>query len=130
MAIPDFPILSMLRTRMQWHQQRQKVLAENIANADTPRYRARDLAPPSFSGALQQVSISMARTDPGHIEPVGGGSQFEDDRNARYETRPRGTAVSHEEEMLKLAGNQAGYDAVTSIYTHGLSLIKTAIGKV
>jgi flagellar basal-body rod protein FlgB len=129
MAIPDFPILSMLRTRMQWHQQRQKVLAENIANADTPRYRARDLAPPSFSGALQQVSISMARTDPGHIEPTGGGSQFEDDRNARYETRPRGTAVSHEEEMLKLAGNQADYDAVTSIYSHSLSLIKTAVGK-
>jgi flagellar basal-body rod protein FlgB len=129
MAIPDLPILSMLRTRMQWHQQRQKVLAENIANADTPRYRARDLAPPSFSGALHQVSITMARTDPGHIEAVGGGSQFEDDRNAHYETRPRGTAVSHEEEMLKLAGNQADYDAVTSIYTHSLSLIKTAVGK-
>jgi flagellar basal-body rod protein FlgB len=129
MAIPDLPILSMLRTRMQWHQQRQKVLAENIANADTPRYRARDLAPPSFTGALQQVSISMARTDPDHIEPAGGGTQFEDDRNARYETRPRGTAVSHEEEMLKLAGNQADYDAVTSIYSHSLSLIKTAVGK-
>jgi len=129
MAIPDLPILSMLRTRMQWHQQRQKVLAENIANADTPRYRARDLAPPSFTGMLQQVSITMARTDPGHIEAAGGGSQFEDDRNAHYETRPRGTAVSHEEEMLKLAGNQADYDAVTSIYTHSLSLIKTAVGK-
>jgi flagellar basal-body rod protein FlgB len=73
---------------------------------------------------------SAWRTDPGHIEAVGGGSHFDDDRNLRYETRPRGTAVSHEEEMLKLAGNQAGYDAVTSIYTHGLSLIKTAIGKV
>jgi flagellar basal-body rod protein FlgB len=129
MAIPDLPILSMLRTRMQWHQQRQKVLAENIANADTPRYRARDLAPPSFGGTLHQVSISMARTDPGHIEPAGGGSQFEDDRSARYETRPRGTAVSHEEEMLKLAGNQADYDAVTSIYSHSLSLIKTAVGR-
>jgi flagellar basal-body rod protein FlgB len=129
MAIPDLPILSMLRTRMQWHQQRQKVLAENIANADTPRYRARDLAPPSFGGALQQASIGMARTDPGHIEPAGGSSQFEDDRNARYETRPRGTAVSHEEEMLKLAGNQADYDAVTSIYSHSLSLIKTAVGR-
>jgi flagellar basal-body rod protein FlgB len=131
MAIPDLPILSMLRTRMQWHQQRQRVLAENIANADTPHYRARDLAAPTFGGALQQVSISMARTDPGHIESGGGsGAQFEDDRNARYETRPRGTAVSHEEEMLKLAGNQAEYDALTSPYTHSLSLIKTAVGKV
>ena len=109
---------------------RMRIISENIANAETPRYRARDLAPPNFASTLQRVSISMARTDPGHIEAVGGSSQFEDDRNLRYETRPRGTAVSHEEEMLKLAGNQAGYDAVTSIYTHSLSLIKTAIGKV
>jgi flagellar basal-body rod protein FlgB len=94
MAIPDLPILSMLRTRMQWHQQRQKVLAENVANADTPHYRARDLAPPTFTGTLQRVSLSMALTDPGHIEPSGGTSQFEDDRSACYETRPRGTTVS------------------------------------
>jgi len=129
MAIPDFPILSALRTRMQWHQQRQKVLAENIANADTPRYRARDLAAPTFTGTLQRASFAMTVTDPAHIEPSGGSARFADDRNARYETRPRGTAVSHEEEMLKLAGNQADYDAVTSIYTHSLSLIKTAVGR-
>ena len=129
MAIPDIPILSMLRTRMQWHQERQRVLAENVANADTPNYRARDLAAPNFASALQRVSLTMARTDPGHIEAVGGGSHFDDDRNIHYEVRPRGNAVSHEEEMLKLAGNQADYDAVTSIYTHSLSLIKTAIGK-
>jgi flagellar basal-body rod protein FlgB len=129
MAIPDLPILSMLRTRMQWHQQRQRVLAENIANADTPRYHARDLVPPNFASALQRASVTMTRTDPGHIEATGGNGQFDDDRNVRYETRPRGTAVSHEEEMLKLAGNQADYDAVTSIYAHSLSLIKTAVGK-
>jgi len=129
MAIPDLPILSMLKTRMQWHQERQRVLAENVANAETPRYRARDLAPPNFAGALQHASLTMARTDPGHIEPIGGNSQFDDDRNVHYEKRPRGTAVSHEEEMLKLAGNQADYDAVTSIYTHSLTLIKTAVGK-
>jgi flagellar basal-body rod protein FlgB len=105
------------------------VLAENIAHADTPRYHARDMAPPNFASALQRASVSMARTDPGHIEAASGSVQFDDDRNVRYETRPRGTAVSHEEEMLKLAGNQADYDAVTSIYSHSLSLIKTAVGK-
>ena len=46
-----------------------------------------------------------------------------------YEIRPRGNAVSHEEEMLKLAGNQLDYDAVTSLYTHSIALIKTAIGR-
>jgi len=85
--------------------------------------------PPTFASALQRASVNMARTDPGHLEATGGSLQFDEDRNVRYETRPRGTAVNHEEEMLKLAGNQASYDAVTSIYSHSLSLIKTAVGR-
>jgi flagellar basal-body rod protein FlgB len=130
MPIPDIPILSMLRTRTQWHQERQRVLAENVANAETPDYHARDLAPPNFENTLQRTgSLGMVRTDPGHIEAAGGGSQFAEDKNRHYEVRPRGTAVTHEEEMLKLAGNQMDYDAVTSLYTHSLTLIKTAIGK-
>jgi flagellar basal-body rod protein FlgB len=58
MPIVDIPILSMLRTRMQWHQERQRVLAENVANADTPNYRARDLGPPNFENALQTASLT------------------------------------------------------------------------
>ncbi len=130
MPISDIPILSMLRTRMQWHQERQRVLAENVANADTPNYRARDLAPPDFDRALGTVSFNLARTDAGHI--AGGsaaGSQFAENGNRHYEVRPRGNAVNHEDEMLKLAGNQMDYDAVTSLYTHSLALIKTALGK-
>jgi flagellar basal-body rod protein FlgB len=128
MLISDIPILSMLRTRMQWHQERQRILAENVANADTPYYRARDLAPPNFEHALQTASLPMTRTEPGHIS-AGSGSEFADDKNLHYEVRPRGNAVSHEEEMLKLAGNQMDYDAVSSLYTHSLALIKTAIGR-
>jgi len=130
MPISDIPILSMLRTRMQWHQERQRVLAENVANADTPGYRARDLAPLSFDRALTGASLSLARTDANHIAAAaGGGSQFAEDGRLRYEVRPRGNAVSHEDEMLKLAGNQMDYDAAASLYTHSLALIKTAIGK-
>jgi flagellar basal-body rod protein FlgB len=129
MPISDIPILSMLRTRMQWHQERQRVLAENVANADTPEYCARDLAPPNFENTLQTVSLTLARTDPGHIGAAGGGSQFAENRDPHYEVRPRGNAVSHEDEMLKLAGNQMDYDAATSLYAHSLALIKTAIGK-
>ena len=129
MPITDIPILSMLRTRMQWHQERQLVLAENIANADTPNYHARDLVPPSFDSALQTASLTLMRTNPAHAGAIGGDSQFAEDRKDHYEIRPRGNAVSHEEEMLKLAGNQLDYDAVTSLYTHSIALIKTAIGR-
>jgi flagellar basal-body rod protein FlgB len=130
MPISDIPILSMLRTRMQWHQERQRVLAENVANADTPNYHARDLVPPAFEHALTEASLTLARTDPNHIGGASGsGSQFAQDSDPHYEVRPRGNAVSHEDEMLKLAGNQMDYDAVTSLYTHSLALIKTAIGR-
>jgi len=129
MSINDLPVLSALRTRMQWHQERQRVLAENVANADTPNYHARDLEPPNFENALQTASLGLDRTNPGHIDSTGTGSQFAEDNKPHYEVRPRGNSVSHEDEMLKLAGNQMDYDAVTSLYTHSLALIKTAIGK-
>jgi flagellar basal-body rod protein FlgB len=128
MLISDIPILSMLRTRMQWHQERQRVLAENVANADTPNYRARDVAPPDFTRALEGSSLTLATTDPAHIGG-GNGSRFADATETHFETRPRGNTVTHEEEMLKLAGNQMDYDAVAALYTHSLNLIKTAFGK-
>ena len=64
MAISDIPILSMLRTRMQWNQARQQVLAENVANADTPNYQAKDLAPPDFRRELTTASLALARRAP------------------------------------------------------------------
>ena len=128
MSISDIPILSMLRTRMQWHQERQEVLAENVANADTPNYRPRDLAPPDFQSALQTASLALTTTEPGHISASGGsGSAFADGKDPHYEVRPRGNAVTHEDEMLKLASNQMDYDAVTSMYTHSIGLIKMAV---
>jgi len=129
MPISDIPILSMLRTRMQWHQARQEVLAENVANADTPNYHAKDLAPPDFQRELTAASLQLARTEPGHIGGGGGGAQFATDATARYDVRPRGNSVTHEDEMMKVAGNQMDFEAVSSLYTHSLALIKLAIGK-
>ena len=129
MPITDIPILSMLRERMEWHQERQRVLAENVANADTPNYRAKDLAPPDFSHEMQ-LALALDRTDPAHITAqAGGGSAFAADSGGRYEIRPRGNSVTHEDEMMKTASNQMDYDAVTSLYTRSLALIKIAIGR-
>jgi flagellar basal-body rod protein FlgB len=130
MPISDIPILSMLRERMEWHQERQRVLAENVANADTPGYHARDLAPPDFAHQVRVASLALDRTNAAHIESEsGGGSTFSADSGGRFEVRPRGNTVTHEDEMMKVASNQMDYDAVTSLYTHSLALIKVAIGK-
>ena len=130
MPITDIPILSMLRERMEWHQERQRVLAENVANADTPNYHAKDLAPPDFSHEVQVASLGLDRTNPLHINSqAGGGSAFADDSSGRYQIRPRGNSVTHEDEMMKVASNQMDYETVTSLYTRSLALIKIAIGK-
>jgi flagellar basal-body rod protein FlgB len=131
MPISDIPILSMLRERMEWHQERQRVLAENVANADTSNYQAKDLAPPDFEREVSLTSVSLATTEPGHISGSGGGggSQFATDKQSRYEVRPRGNSVTHEDEMMKVASNQMDFEAATDLYTRSLSLIKLAIGK-
>ena len=61
MPISEIPIFSMLRTRMQWHQERQQLLSENVSNANTPDFRPRDLAPldltrPRAAGARAEVA--------------------------------------------------------------------------
>jgi flagellar basal-body rod protein FlgB len=131
MAISDIPGLSALRTSMQWHQQRQRVLAENVSNADTPNYQPRDLVRPTAkalaSGA--QPGLTMVRTSAAHIGPSGGVANFVTERRGGSETRPAGNAVSLDDEMLKVAQNQMDYQAATSLYTRSLGLLKTAIGK-
>jgi flagellar basal-body rod protein FlgB len=130
MPIADIPILSMLHQRMEWHQQRQRVLAENIANADTPNYRARDLAPPDFARQVRAAALALDSTSPAHISAAsGGGLQFKTDSSGRYAVRPRGNSVTHEDEMMKVASNQLDFEAAASLYTHSLALIKLAIGK-
>jgi flagellar basal-body rod protein FlgB len=131
MPISEIPIFSMLRTRLHWHQERQGLLAENVANADTPNFRPRDLAPVDFSRALSQSErpVQLARTDTGHLGGALQGSRFGHDRKGGHEIRPAGNAVNLEDEMMKVAANQMDQQAAASLYSRSLGLIKTAIGR-
>lgn len=131
MGLSELPILSMLRTKMEWHQARQRVLAENVANADSPGFRPRDLTAPSFEQSVEPAaSVSLVRTEENHIAAVGSGAaSFRSKTAGGYEIRPTGNAVSLEDEMMKVAANQMDFQAATTLYTHSLNLIKTALGK-
>ena len=133
MSINDLPVLSALRTKMQWHQERQRVLSENVSNSDTPNFRPRELVEPKFdkTGAVtgSMGALAMTVTSASHLRPSGAPSSFDQNRNAGFETRPAGNAVNLEEEMMKSANNQMDYAAATSLYSKSLHLLKTAIGK-
>jgi len=135
MAITDLPMLSVLRTKMQWHQERQRVLAENVSNSDTPNFKPRDLVEPKFDASGtgpvtgNMPSLSMVRTIAGHIQGAGTCDSFNSHNRGGYATRPAGNAVNLEDEMLKVSANQGDYAAVTALYSRSLGLLKTAIGK-
>ncbi|MDB5656350.1 MAG: flagellar basal-body rod protein FlgB [Tardiphaga sp.] len=134
MAISDMPMLSALRTKMQWHQERQKVLADNVSHSDSPGFKPRDLVAPTFDkvgspaagGAMG--TLPMMKASGTNILPTGS-SSFDANSRGSYETRPSANAVNLEDEMMKVSTNQMDYAAATSLYTRSLRLMKTAIGK-
>jgi flagellar basal-body rod protein FlgB len=133
-SINDLPALSILRTKMQWHQERQRVLAENVSNANTPNFKPRDLVEPKVddkgaNAAGPGGSLAMLRTSQGHISASGAEPSFDQNRRVGFHTRPAGNSVSLEEEMLKVSNNQMDYVAATTLYGKSLHLLKTAIGK-
>ena len=133
MSISDLPALAALRTKMAWHQQRQRILSENVSNSDTPNFKPRDLVEPKFNAAGTQTGsmgqLAMMRTSAGHMISSTGGESFDVNGKVGFETKPAGNAVSLEEEMMKVSANQMDYAAITSLYSKSLQLLKTAIGK-
>jgi flagellar basal-body rod protein FlgB len=128
MAIADIGIFSMLRTRMQWHQERQKVLADNVANSDTPNFHPRDLVELKFDSFRPVAGADLMRTNVAHQAAPEGESTFARS-DSGFAIRPAGNAVTLEDEMMKVANNQMDFQLATGLYTQGLALIRTAVGK-
>jgi flagellar basal-body rod protein FlgB len=132
MPVTDLPLFAMLKTRMYWLEERQKLLAENVANADTAGYRGRDLKQLDFNATLRSAAtVTLAATAPGHLRGAAGSeaTRFAAERGGGFETTPRGNAVTLEDEMLKVAQNQMDHQAATALYSRGLGMIKAALGR-
>jgi flagellar basal-body rod protein FlgB len=135
MNLPDIPLLTMLRDRMAWLNQRQDVLTQNVANVDTPGFVARDLKPLDFSRQLRQAAGPLRNagqltvTDPRHISiPSTTTSAFEDYPVRDAEANPNGNSVSLEQEMIKVSDTESQFQAATNLYAKAMTMMKTAIG--
>ena len=130
--LPEIPLLGMLRERMSWLNARQGVLSQNVANADTPGYAARDVKPIDFSDILKgtaQTGPGLAITDPRHIAiNADTTSSFENTDSPDTEASPTGNTVSLEQEMIKVSDTQAQFQAATNLYAKAMTMMKTAIG--
>ena len=128
MAAGGMSLINDLKARMHWHQARQKVLAQNVANADTPGFKPHDVkAPVPQRGGLQTAVPALTQT--GHLTLDGGVNGFDGRTPRRFETTPSGNGVNLEDEMIKVAQNQSDYQLAASLYTKSLMLLKMAVGK-
>ena len=125
MDIQQIPLFSLLSNRMSWLSARQSVLAENVSNADTPNYIARDLRPLDFANILrEQTALKPAATSAGHIAPRSG---FRPEEAQGEGGNPSGV-VSIEQEMIKLSDTQIHYQTATNLYQKAVNMFRTALG--
>ncbi|HEY0106353.1 MAG TPA: flagellar basal body rod protein FlgB [Rhizomicrobium sp.] len=135
LSLSEMPLLSMLKERMSWLSARQNVLAQNVANADTPGFTAKDLKPVDFADILKdstapsQFQGGLATTDPRHIAIAPkGGADFADFSSPDVAANPMGNTVSLEQEMIRVSDTQAEYQAASNLYAKAMNMMKTAIG--
>ena len=133
MFLESIPVLAAVKERLNWLQHRQGLLAENVANADTPGYRARDLKQPSFEELLgsSQTAMRARLTDANHMVASSetGGDRFAAFESHMEATTPGGNSVVLEQEMLKVSQNQMDYQTATGLYSKSLGLLRMALGR-
>lgn len=135
MDLKSIPMFSVLRASMHWLDGRQKVLADNVAHATMPGYRAKDLEELDFSAALSAVS----KGNSGHLSHFSHGSGSGSNRPGQgassidiidspgWETSPDGNSVVLEEQMMKVTETQVRFQTAVALYQKGLGLIRIAI---
>lgn len=118
---------------MEYLTQRQRVVSQNIANADTPGYRPQDLTPVDFGTTLKSMTgsknVTMAATDAQHIGGMNDKASADEKKSKTvYEVAPAGNAVIMEEQLVNSNQTQMDYNLVTSLYQKNVNLIKLALG--
>ena len=146
MGPDDIPLFAMLKSRMGYLSERQKVIAQNVANGDTPDYQPRDLKAYSFKATLDQQAggqpyrggqvsgtsvngVQMMATSATHLAPSKPASAWRSPQSADSETTLDGNSVTLEDQMLKMTDARMNYDAAISFYQKSMNMLRQAARK-
>jgi len=129
MESAQIPLFDALIKRMSWLSDRQAVIAENVANADTPGFVAHDLKPQDFRTLLTQSTshVALATTQPGHIASTRDNTQS-DETVTKGDSGINGNRVSLEDQMMKVSQTADDYALVSTVYRANLNMVKTVLG--
>ena len=124
-------VFALAEKRLAWIGQRQDVLAQNIANANTPGYAARDIKP--FGDVLAAEARRVASGRPGFTQVSASGAgtgrgNAPVDRTVN-ERAMDGNAVALDEQLQKVAETDTAHQLAMNLYKKYASLFKTALGR-
>lgn len=132
MDLSNIGFFKAISAKMDWLTQRQQVVAQNIANADTPDFKALDITPFSFKQtAATAMANEVVRTNSMHLAAhggKGGGSKVQNERKP-WEVSPSSNGVVIEEQMMKSAETATDYQLITNLYRKNVGMIRAALGR-
>ncbi len=108
---------------------RQAVVAQNMANADTPGYAAREIKPFKAVMDAGQSGFDLKATRTGHLYGAQNSLQFDVTEARNGQADPNGNSVSLEEEMIKAVDVKRQHDKALAIYRSSLTILRTAISR-
>lgn len=121
-------LFDLAERRLAWADRRQVLLAQNIANANTPGYRPHDLKP--FAATLAGANaIAPARTQRNHMSGLAGAGQQIEAEPHPAARAPDGNAVTLDDQLIKVADTETTHALVTTIYKKYLGLFGMALGR-
>ena len=134
MLQPRAVLFDLISARSAWLGQRQAVLGQNVAQADTPGFRPRDLKPADFTGLLRHAGgppqrLAPVLTSPAHVAgQVMAQGAFAEEKAASYEVTPSGNGVELPEQLQKMATTELDHRLTTSLYRSYVGMLRTALG--
>jgi flagellar basal-body rod protein FlgB len=130
MDLTNAPLFDILQNRLSYLTSRQQVIAQNVANSDTPGYTAMDLKPFTLpkKGPLGLAPVQTTLTSPMHLAPpsVKTGAGAKPVSSPDSETTLNGNSVVLEDEMMKMTQARMDFDAAISFYQQANQMITTA----
>lgn len=129
--LEQIPLFAMLKSKLGYDAQRQRVIGQNVANADTPGYAPKDLNTFTFDGALKAqaagTGVDPVRTNSMHIAGRARPSAAWKHLAAPdSEARLDGNQVVLEEQMMKMSEARGDYEAALTLYSQSMNLLRTA----
>lgn len=131
-VLKNLGVFALASAQLAHASQRHAVIARNIANADTPGFKAQDVAPLDFrevSARTASASAPKATRSTHAAEPTAGRPPVELRTLPARDATPNGNTVMLEEQMVQAAETRGAFELAATLYAKNLTLLRAVVGR-